>query len=156
MIPSGAAPWFADWLWSLPLIVVTVVIHVYGLALIGERVVAVLSESADRKFMLSFIRGMGVTALLATTLHGIEGAIWAWHYTPIYSSWLSQVENWSVGTDRCSTYPGFPLSKWANDVLETCKAIDRRGFGRDQGGAEVERRWVRRKNSPFSSRSIAR
>ena len=53
-------------------------------------------------------------------------------------------------------YPGFPLSKWANDVLETCKAIDRRGFGRDQGGAEVERRWVRRKIGPFSSRSIAR
>lgn len=52
--------------------------------------------------------------------------------------------------------PGFPLSKWANDVLETCKAIDRRGFGRDQGGAEVERRWVRRKIGPFSSRSIAR
>src|ERR1700675_265173 len=51
-------------------------------------------------------------------------------------------------------YPGFPLSKWANDVLETCKAIDRRGFGRDQGGAEVERRWVRRKIGPFSSRSI--
>src|ERR1700687_525019 len=57
---------------------------------------------------------------------------------------------------RMMTKPGFPLSKWANDVLETCKAIDRRGFGRDQGGAEVERRWVRRKIGPFSSRSIAR
>jgi hypothetical protein len=73
--------WIADWLWSVPLILLTVVIHVCGLALIGERVVAVLSQSVDRrKFMLTFIRGMGVTALLATALHGIEGAIWAAAY----------------------------------------------------------------------------
>jgi hypothetical protein len=57
------------------------VIHVCGLALIGERVVAVLSKSVDRhKFMFPFIRGMGVTALLATGLHGLEGAIWAAAY----------------------------------------------------------------------------
>jgi hypothetical protein len=29
------APWIGDWAWSLPLIVLTVVIHVCGLALIG-------------------------------------------------------------------------------------------------------------------------
>jgi len=63
------------------LIVLTVVIHVCGLALIGERVVEALSESADRRrFMFKFATVMGVTSLLATILHGIEGAIWAAAY----------------------------------------------------------------------------
>ncbi len=32
---------------------------------------------------------------------------------------------------------------------KSCKALDRRWFGRDQGGAEVERRWVRHKTAPW-------
>ncbi len=52
--------------------------------------------------------------------------------------------------------PGFPFSKLITNLVKSCKAPDRRGFGCDRGGAEVARRWVRRKNSPFSSRSTAR
>ena len=51
--------------------------------------------------------------------------------------------------------PGFPFSKLITNLVKSCKAPDRRGFGCDRGGAEVARRWVRRKNSPFSSRSTA-
>jgi hypothetical protein len=43
------APWIGDWAWSLPLIVLTVVIHVCGLALIGGKFVAVLGESSDAR-----------------------------------------------------------------------------------------------------------
>jgi MFS superfamily sulfate permease-like transporter len=81
MHPSGVGTWTGDWAWSLPLIVLTVVIHVCGLALIGERVVEALSESTDRRrFMLKFAMVMGGTALLATILHGIEAGIWAAAY----------------------------------------------------------------------------
>jgi hypothetical protein len=73
--------WIGDWAWSLPLIVLTVVIHVCGLALIAERMVGVLSVShAGRNFTVRFAAVMGATALLATVLHGIEGAIWAVAY----------------------------------------------------------------------------
>ncbi len=81
MHPTGVGTWSGDWAWSLPLIVLTVVIHVCGLAVIGERVVEALSESTDRRrFMLKFALVMGGTSLLATVLHGIEGGIWAAAY----------------------------------------------------------------------------
>jgi hypothetical protein len=81
MHPTGVGTWTGDWAWSLPLIVLTVVIHVCGLALIGESVVKVLSESADRRrFIFKFAVVMAITSLLATILHGIEGAIWAVAY----------------------------------------------------------------------------
>jgi len=81
MNPMNVGTWIGDWAWSLPLIVLTVVIHVCGLALIGERVLGVLSVSEDRRSLTpSFVVAMGVTALLATLLHGIEGVIWAVAY----------------------------------------------------------------------------
>jgi hypothetical protein len=73
--------WTADWLWSLPIIVVTVVIHVVGLGLINQRVVRVLSGSiSHRRFLLMFAAVIGAAALLATALHGLEAAIWAGAY----------------------------------------------------------------------------
>jgi hypothetical protein len=81
MHPVGVGSWTGDWAWSLPLIVLTVVIHVCGLAIIGERVVDALGESVDhRRFLFKFAVVMAVTSLLATILHGIEGAIWAAAY----------------------------------------------------------------------------
>jgi len=73
--------WIGDWAWSLPLIVLTVVIHVSGLGLIDGTFVTVLSESLDRRGVASkFAVVIGGAALLATLLHGIEGAIWAAAY----------------------------------------------------------------------------
>jgi hypothetical protein len=73
--------WNADWAWSLPLIVLNVVIHVVGLALINDSVVPVLSGAMERhRFMPAFAVLMGVTALLATVLHGVEAVTWATAY----------------------------------------------------------------------------
>jgi hypothetical protein len=67
--------WKANWAWSVPLIVLSVVIHVIGLGLINESVVHVLSGAiARRRFMSKFAVVMGLAALLATVLHGIEAA----------------------------------------------------------------------------------
>jgi hypothetical protein len=70
--------WNANWAWSLPLIVLNVVIHVIGLGFINESVVRVLSAALPhRRFMPAFAVGMGAVVLLATALHGIEAATWA-------------------------------------------------------------------------------
>ena len=73
--------WTADWAWSLPLILLTVVIHVFGLGIINERVVRTLSRSIDRRRLIPlFAVVMGVAVLLVTALHGIEGVAWAAAY----------------------------------------------------------------------------
>ncbi|MGD0117783.1 MAG: hypothetical protein ABSD30_06945 [Candidatus Binatus sp.] len=81
MNPNPLGTWIGDWAWSLPLIVLTVVIHVCGLALIGGKFVSVLEKSVGRsRFIPKFAIVIGGTVLLATLLHGIEGAIWAAAY----------------------------------------------------------------------------
>jgi hypothetical protein len=73
--------WTADWAWSLPLILLTVVIHVFELGLINERVVRTLSRSIDRRRLVPlFALVMGAAVLLMTGLHGIEGVAWAAAY----------------------------------------------------------------------------
>ena len=70
--------WIADWAWSLPLILLTVVIHVFGLGVINEKVVRTLSRSTGRRGLVPrFAIVMGVAVLLMTALHGIEGLAWA-------------------------------------------------------------------------------
>jgi len=76
-----AGGWSANWAWSLPLIVLSVVIHVIGLGLMNEGVVRILSGAMEhRHFILKFAGIMGVTVLVATVLHGTEAAIWAVSY----------------------------------------------------------------------------
>ena len=76
-----ATNWRADWAWSLPLIVFSVVIHVVGLAILHERVVAEVSRFVERRhFTLLFAAVMGVAVVLVAILHAIEGAVWAAAY----------------------------------------------------------------------------
>jgi hypothetical protein len=73
--------WGLDWAWGLPLIVLTVVFHAFGLGRINRRLTSRLSGSAR----LQNVSGismfvMGATALSAAILHGLEGGIWAGAY----------------------------------------------------------------------------
>ncbi|HEY6293902.1 MAG TPA: hypothetical protein VI455_20295 [Terriglobia bacterium] len=81
MDPNVVSPWGADWVWSLPLIVVTVVIHSLGLGLIDQRVALALDSSRKNRAPGRFsVLIMGGTALCVTILHGFEGSIWAAAY----------------------------------------------------------------------------
>ena len=81
MIPNQVAPWIGNWAWSLPLIVINVIVHVCGLAIIGERVIQILSGSMERRvFILKFSMVMGVASVLGTLLHGFEAFVWAAAY----------------------------------------------------------------------------
>jgi hypothetical protein len=73
--------WHANWAWSLPLIVLNVVIHVIGLGLINESVLQILGDALEhRRFIPKFALVMGVAALLATVLHALEAGAWAAAY----------------------------------------------------------------------------
>ena len=73
--------WNNNWAWALPLIVLTVILHVIVLSWINTRVVAALKKYRERHdFMLRFMVVMGVTTLLATLLHAGEAVIWACAY----------------------------------------------------------------------------
>lgn len=42
MDPTNVAPWSSDWMWGLPLIAVTVIIHAFGLGFMDVRVAKIL------------------------------------------------------------------------------------------------------------------
>jgi hypothetical protein len=76
-----ATTWGTDWAWSLPLILLNVVIHVFGLAFIYDTVVALLREiDARRRFMVRFAAVMSVAVLLIIVLHALEAIAWALAY----------------------------------------------------------------------------
>lgn len=78
---DNALAWDADWAWSLPLIVITVIFHVVGLAFINERLgLARAYLRRKHNFLLAFAPIMGVGTLWVTLLHAIEAGIWAAMY----------------------------------------------------------------------------
>src|SRR6185312_7439921 len=75
---SGLVSWRADWAWGVPLIVLTVVIHVLALGLLDERGVRVFSRHTERRDpLLEFVAMMGITTVYATVLHAFEAGMWA-------------------------------------------------------------------------------
>lgn len=78
---AAETPWIVDWLWSLPLILACVVVHVIGLGMINEWVVGVLQRYIDsRRYLVLFAVVIAAVALLASLLHGLEAVLWALAY----------------------------------------------------------------------------
>jgi hypothetical protein len=46
--------------------------------------------------------------------------------------------------------------QWTTNLIKSCKAPERRWFGREAGVAEAERRWVKAEMNPLSSRLTVR
>jgi hypothetical protein len=81
MAPEIAKSWALDWLWGLPLIVLTVLIHAAGLGLIDKQVTSTLGDAQrHEKFSVASIFAVGRAVHSVTILHGFEGAIWAAAY----------------------------------------------------------------------------
>jgi hypothetical protein len=73
--------WSTDWAWSMPLIVISVVIHVLGLGLVTEQVDGILNRLKDRRrFTSIFAIVMSITVTSAIILHAIEAGGWAVAY----------------------------------------------------------------------------
>ena len=73
-----SANWVADWAWSIPLILLTVMMHALGLLLVELHVVQKL-ETALRnvRFRLRFPIIISSVVLLVTMLHAAEASVWA-------------------------------------------------------------------------------
>ena len=78
-ISSLRVNWGADWAYGLPMIVLTVLIHVFGLGLIRHRIVNLTSGTIHHPTAV-FMVVMGATTLLVTSLHALEAGIWAIAY----------------------------------------------------------------------------
>jgi hypothetical protein len=80
-LPDAHLNWTADWLWGLPLIVMTVLIHVFGLGSIRHRTARFSSRSIERRHpTFTFVLVMGATTLFASCLHALEAGFWAVAY----------------------------------------------------------------------------
>ena len=75
------APWRADWLWSIPLIIVTIVFHSYGLGLLSRGLLILLKDDRKKRLTHSLsVFVVGGSSLCAICLHGLEAWIWSVAY----------------------------------------------------------------------------
>jgi len=76
----GNEPW-TEWAWGIPLIVLTVLIHVIGFGRIRRRVFQAAShETQARHPEVVFVTVITLLTLLAICLHALEAGIWAAAY----------------------------------------------------------------------------
>jgi hypothetical protein len=74
-------PWRVDWLWSVPLIVLTIVFHSSVLGLLSRGLVILLKT--DRKKSVTRVLSVfvvGGSSLCAICLHAVEAGMWAVAY----------------------------------------------------------------------------
>lgn len=76
--------WSDNWAWGMPIIVLTVLAHAFGLAFIHQYGVSRLATRPQmRRSSLVFAAIVGTTSLLLTVLHGAEAALWALAYVAL-------------------------------------------------------------------------
>ena len=75
---SDAMSWSSNWAWALPLIVLTLILQVVGLALINMSMLRLKTRIRDqRTFFPVFVSVMGLAALLAILLLAFQATLWA-------------------------------------------------------------------------------
>ena len=75
------APWKSVWLWSIPLIVVTIVFHSYALGLLSRGLRILLKEDREKRLTHALsIFAVGGSSLCAICLHGLEAWMWSVAY----------------------------------------------------------------------------
>jgi hypothetical protein len=83
---NNALAWDGNWAWSLPLIVVTVTLHVIGLGIINTRLIDAMHRLRRRgNFLLVFTPLMGICTLGTILLLAIEAGLWAVVYLGLHA-----------------------------------------------------------------------
>jgi hypothetical protein len=74
--------WSSDWLWSVPLIALTVTFHVWFLRNAYEAILKIYRMKRSKGRLTPLLAGglMIAFTTVATLAHGIEGAFWALAY----------------------------------------------------------------------------
>jgi hypothetical protein len=77
--PAGS--WRDDWMWGLPLIVLTVLFHTLCLGLINHKIARFAGGvMRSRHQTTRLMTALGLITLFATCLHGFEATMWATAY----------------------------------------------------------------------------
>src|SRR5215467_1440645 len=77
-VTDTETPWRNDWLWGIPLILITVIIHSWGLAAMCRRTIVVFNRKNHHRYTIAASSlAVGAVTLWATILHAVEAAIWA-------------------------------------------------------------------------------
>ena len=81
LMSNYSTPWGANWVWGLPLIVLTVLIHVWGLGILRRKAFGAISHSVTRSHRqtIAFVI-VSCATLSATALHATEAIVWALAY----------------------------------------------------------------------------
>jgi hypothetical protein len=81
MASLASTTWVGDWVWGVPLILANLLMHVIGLNLIAAFVLGdYAGKLRKHPASIDFVMVIGVTSVLAITLHGFEAATWATAY----------------------------------------------------------------------------
>ncbi len=81
MTPVALAPWKSDWLWSIPLIVVTIVFHSSALGLLSRALLIILKDDRKKRLPRALsILVVGGSSLCTICLHGLEAWMWSIAY----------------------------------------------------------------------------
>jgi hypothetical protein len=81
-----AGSWSDNWLWGLPLIVLNVLAHCFGLFNVRERIVLPLSDAISGKSaQMAFACLIAATVLAITVLHAFEAVVWALAYVALHA-----------------------------------------------------------------------
>jgi hypothetical protein len=79
-----AGNWSDNWLWGLPLIVLNVLAHCFGLFNVRERIVVPLSDAISGiSGQMAFACLIAATVLAITGLHALEAVGWALAYVAL-------------------------------------------------------------------------
>lgn len=84
MLDIAAEAWSNNWAWGLPLIVLTVLVHAFGLVVIRDRLVLELPLMLRARRSSTVLAVLiVVTVLLLTVLHAAEAFAWAGAYVAL-------------------------------------------------------------------------
>ncbi len=70
--------WTSNWVWGLPLLVATVVVHVTAFMVMTKALIPEIAPSARK--MVDFNVSVAVLALFAAVMHSLEALAWAFLY----------------------------------------------------------------------------
>jgi hypothetical protein len=81
MTSVAFAPWKSVWLWSIPIIVVTIVFHSYTLGLLSRGLLILLKgDRTKRPSHALSVFVVGGSSLCTICLHGVEAWMWSVAY----------------------------------------------------------------------------
>jgi hypothetical protein len=81
MMAESLPGWSGNRLWSLPLIVTTVLLHCFGLVRIQQKTVTWFRHPVlKHHHHAAFVLAIGTAAWMIAALHGVEAGIWAIAY----------------------------------------------------------------------------